>query len=181
MPKNIYDLLPLALIGLVVLRRAGRAQKVRVERIWLSPALSLIAVWLTLAQEPVPGVFAVAIMAIGTIAGIASGYLRALHLELAIDEKGKVISKATPIGTYLVVGFFLLRFGLNYAINGGWQPGPPRFINPTRSGLDVLRLADAALLFSTAMMIAQRAEIWRRAQALLKGKDAGAAIEKPAA
>ena len=148
---------------------------------WLSPVLSLIAVWLTLAQEPVPGIFATAIMAAGTIAGIGSGYLRALHLELSIDETGKVMSKATPIGTYLVAGFFLVRFGLDYAINGGWQPGPPRFINPTQNGVDVLRLADAALLFSTAMTIAQRVEIWRRAQDLLKGKATEMAAKEPSA
>jgi uncharacterized membrane protein YgdD (TMEM256/DUF423 family) len=167
MPRNFFELLPLALIALIVLRRAGREKTVRVERLWVTPVLSLIAVAMTLGQEPVPGIAATAMMAVGAVVGVGSGYLRALHLELSIDDKGKVISKATPIGTYLVAGFFLLRFALNYAINGGWQPGPPRFINLTQNGGGVLRLADSALLFSTAMMISQRVEMWKRAQALV--------------
>lgn len=180
MPTNFFDLLPLALIALVVLRRAGRAKTVRVERLWLTPVLSLVAVAMTLGQEPAPGIAAIAIMAVGTIVGVGSGYLRALHLELRIDDKGKVTSKATPIGTYLVAGFFLLRFGLNYAINGGWQPGLPRFINPTQNAGGVLRLADAALLFSTAMMISQRAEMWNRGRALVKGHQPAADLPGPA-
>jgi len=171
MPTNFSNLLPLALIALIVLRRAGREKTVRVERLWVTPLLSLIAVAMTLGQEPVPGIAAIAIMTVGAVVGVGSGYLRALHLELNIDDKGKVTSKATPIGTYLVAGFFLLRFALNYAINGGWQPGPPRFVNPIQNGGGgVLRLADSALLFSTAMMVSKRAEMWKRARALVKDR-----------
>lgn len=180
MPKNFSDFLPLALILWIVLRRAGRAQKVRVERMWVTPVLSIAAVWLTLAEEPAPGIVAVALMAAAAMAGIASGYLRALHLELSMDEKGKVTSKATPLGTYLIAGFFLLRFAIDYSINGGWQPGPPRWVNP-KHAVDVLRLADAALLFSTGMLVAQRVEIWRRAQALIRRRQQPATEAGPVA
>jgi hypothetical protein len=111
--------------------------------------------------------------------GIGAGYFRALHLELTIDENGKVFSKATPIGTYLIAGFFLLRFGIDYEINGGWRPGPPRFVNPMANGVDLLRLADAALIFTTAMMVSQRAEIWRRAQGLLGGHSGQGRVVTP--
>jgi len=181
MPTNFSNLVPLALIALIVLRRAGREKTVRVGRLWVTPVLSLIAVAMTLGQEPVPGITAIAIMTVGAVVGVGSGYLRALHLELNIDDKGKVISKATPVGTYLVAGFFLLRFGLNYAINGGWQPGPPRFVNPTQNGGGILRMADSALLFSTAMMISQRAEMWKRARALVKDRQSATGPSGPAA
>src|SRR5690349_10790038 len=107
MPKNFSDFLPLALIAWIVLRRAGRSKKVRVERMWVTPVLSIAAVWLTLAEEPAPSIAAIGLMAVGAAAGIASGYVSALHLELSLDEKGKVLSKATPLGTYLIAGFFL--------------------------------------------------------------------------
>jgi hypothetical protein len=170
MPKNFSDFLPLALIAWIVLRRAGRSKKVRVERMWVTPVLSIAAVWLTLAEEPTPRLAAIALMAAAAIAGIASGYLSALHLELTMEEKGKIFSKATPLGTYLIAGFFLLRFTINNAINGGWSPGPPSWVNP-KHAVDALRMADAALLFSTGMVVAQRGEVWRRAQALIKGQE----------
>ncbi len=168
MPKNISGLLPLAIIALIAFRRAGRSQSVRTRRMWITPLLSIIAVAMTLAEESVPGLAATAILLVGAAAGIGAGYFRALHLELTIDSKGNVSSKATPIGTYLVAGFFLLRVAIDYAVTGSWQPGPPRFVNPTARGVDLLRLADAALIFSTAMMVSQRVEIWRRAQRLVK-------------
>src|SRR5258706_2430588 len=168
MPKNLLEYLPLAIILLIVLRRAGRAQTVRTQRIWITPLLGVIAVASTLAREPVPSVVAMAILAAAMLAGIAAGYFRALHMELSVDESGAVSSKATQIGTFLIVFFLLLRVGLDYAINGGWQPGPPRFVNPSAHGVDLFRLADAALIFTTAMTFAQRVEIWRRARKLLK-------------
>jgi hypothetical protein len=168
MPKIFFDFLPLAIVALIVLRRSGRSRSVRTQRMWVTPILSTVAVGMTLAQEPVPGLAAMAVLSAGALAGLGAGYLRALHIELTIDKEGAVLSRATPVGTLLIAGFLLVRFGLDYAINGGWWPGPPRFVNPPAHGVDLLRLADAALIFTTAMMVSQRAEIWRRAQTLLK-------------
>ena len=182
MPKDLYSYLPLALVLLIVLRRAGRSRTVRIQRMWITPVLSLAAVASVMMREPVPGLAASAILVLATAAGIGSGYFRALHTELSIDpETGGISSKATTIGTYLIVGFLALRIALDYAINGSFTPGPPRFVNPSIRGVDLFRLADAALLFSTSMTIAQRAEIWRRAQKLIKQHREGAAEALPSA
>jgi hypothetical protein len=168
MPRNLISLLPLAIVVLIVLRRAGRSQKVRTQRMWVTPLLGLVAVASALSREPVPGAVAVAILVAGTLAGAGAGYLRALHIKLSIEEEtGAVTSKATPIGTALVVAFLLVRVGLDYAINGTWSPGPPRFVSPSSHGVDLFRLADAAMLFATAMTLSQRIEIFRRAQQLI--------------
>jgi hypothetical protein len=169
MPKDLFPFIPLAIVVLIVLRRAGRSQRVRTQRMWITPLLSLTAVATALAREPVPGAAAIAILTLAAAIGIASGYLRALHTELTVDnETGAVSSKATPVGTVLIVVFLLVRVGLDYAINGAWKPGPPRFTNPSSHGVDLFRLADAAVMFAAGMMVAQRVEIWRRAQKLLK-------------
>jgi hypothetical protein len=182
MPKDLFPFIPLAIVVLIVLRRAGRSQRVRTQRLWITPLLGVAAVVATLAREPVPGAVAVGILAFAAAIGIGAGYLRALHTQLAVDqETGSVSSKATPIGTILIVIFLLVRVGLDYAINGGWKPGPPRFINPSSHGVDLFRLADAAVVFATAMMLSQRIEIWRRAQMLLKERREGRMATLPPA
>jgi hypothetical protein len=135
---------------------------------WVTPLLGLVAVVSALARESAPGAIATAVLAAATLAGAGAGYLRALHIKLSIDdETGSVTSKATPIGTLLIVAFLLVRVGLDYAINGAWRPGPPRFVNPSSHGVDLFRLADAAMLFATAMTLSQRVEIFRRTQQLI--------------
>ena len=164
------------IILFIAFRRSGRSRAVRLERIWLIPAFALLSVVSTLQREPPPGFVAVLMFAVGGIAGVAAGYFRALHMELSIDpESGKVSSKATPFGSVLIAAFMVLRIGLDYLLKGSFRPEPPFgaghhvHVSPD----DLFRLADAALIFTTMMMIAQRYEIWRRGQALLMAHKAG--------
>jgi len=169
MGSGYSNFLPLAVVLLIVLRRARRAQKVRVERIWITPLLSLVAIASTMAQEPMPGVTAIAIFIVAAALGAAAGYFRALHIELSRDPvTGAISSKATPIGTVLIVIFLLVRVALDYLVNGKIAFGPRFGAVAIRHGADLFRLADAALLFTTAMMLGQRFEILRRARALIK-------------
>jgi hypothetical protein len=100
MPKDYFNYLPLVIALLIVLRRSGRARKVRVERAWITPTLAVLGVWTTLSREPLPGGAALALLVAAALIGIGAGYYRALHIELSLDpESGQVMSKATPFGT----------------------------------------------------------------------------------
>lgn len=166
MPKDYLNYLPLAIVILIVLRRAGRPQKVRVERAWINPLLALVGVWSTMSTESFPSPAAILIFAVAILLGTAAGYFRALHMALSVDaESGQVMSKPTQLGTVLIVVFLLLRVGLNYLTTGKFGPAA-RFAQPHQHGVDIFRLADAALLFTTAMLLAQRGEIVRRAYLL---------------
>jgi len=171
MSKEFAPLIIFAIVLLVILRRQGRSRRVRTRNAWIFPAFGLLSAASTLANEPFPSLVAIAVLVVASAAGIAAGWFRALHVELALDaETGNITSKATPIGTYLIVAFMALRLALGYLFNGtpgaGLPYGPP-MIGAPKHGVDLLRLADAALLFSTFMSVAQRFEIWRRAQPLL--------------
>jgi hypothetical protein len=72
----------------------------------------------------------------------------------------------------LIVATVLIRSGLDYAVNGGWTPGPPRFVQAPSHGVDIFRLADALMILTTIMSLAQRLEILKRTHALLR-------VEKP--
>jgi hypothetical protein len=168
--------LPLAIVLLIVLRRAGRAQKVRTNRMWVTPLLSLAGIVSTMGQEPMPGVAAIAIFALAAALGGAAGWFRAVHVELTRDAAtGEISSKATQIGTILIVVFLLVRVGLDYLVNGKLGFAPPRLgAVAAKHGADLFRLADAALIFTTAMMLGQRIEILRRARLLMRSAESPA-------
>jgi hypothetical protein len=171
MLKEIAPYIAPAIILLIVLRRAGRAQRLRIGNMWLIPTLAVLAAASTLAREPFPSVVAIALFVVAILVGGGLGYFRALHIELSLNkESGQITSQATPIGTYLIVAIMAVRLGLEFLVKGhvGAEDvvGSPHIPRPAH-GVDLFRLADAALLFSAAMVIAQRVEIWRRARPLL--------------
>jgi hypothetical protein len=174
---GLLDYLPLGIVLLIILRRSGRAQKVRVDRVWVTPLLSALAIWSQMSREPTPGILAIAIIAAAALIGIGAGYFRALHIELSRDlATGEVMSKATQFGTLLIVFFLLVRSGLAYLTKGSFGPGLAQAGQVQRHGVDIFRLADAATIFATAMMLAQRLEILRRAHLLLKSGDSGVSV-----
>ena len=148
--------LPLLVFALV-LRRALRERRVNTTRMWLYPAILGAVAIFTMAREPMPGLVAIVGFIVAAIVGGGVGYLRARHQQLALDPKtGAISSKATPIGILLVGGFFFLRFGLEFYAHARDVP----------HALGLQRATDAGLIFSFALMVAQRWEIWKRAQAL---------------
>lgn len=175
MPAHITNYLIFAavilLIARLAVRRSARSRRIRIQRMWLSPILASIATVSTLAREPFPSIWALGIFALATAAGAGSGYFRALHTELTLDpETGNVSSRATPIGSALVVVFLFLRFAIEYFVKSGVPQagfGHRVLEGPAAHGVDLFRLADAALIFSTMMTVARRYEVWRRAMPMI--------------
>jgi hypothetical protein len=134
---------------------------------WLTPIIASLATASTLAREPFPSLVALVIFLLAAAAGAGAGYFRALHIELTLDpETGNVSSKATPVGSALVVVFLVLRLGMEYFLEGGVPHhgfAARAMAGPAAHGVDLFRLADAGVIFSTMMTVAQRFEIWRRA------------------
>jgi len=148
--------LPL-LVFVLILRRSLRERKVRTTRMWLYPAILGAVALYTMAHEPMPGLVAIVSFIAAAIAGAGLGYLRARHQQFTLDQTtGEISSKATPIGTILVGAFFLARFGLEFFTHARDVP----------HALGLQRATDAGLIFSFALMVAQRWEILQRAKAL---------------
>jgi hypothetical protein len=105
-----------------------------------------------------------AIFSLGAVAGAAVGYFRALHQEFSIDpETGNVMSKATPLGSLLFLGIFIVRFAMNTWMKGGQQADmahPP--------SANVMLYTDATLFFAFAMVAATAWEVWRRTRPLVR-------------
>jgi hypothetical protein len=152
---------PLLIVALI-LRRSMGSRKVRVNLMWIRPAILLVLAGVTLAASPMPGPIALAAFVAAAIVGGGVGYLRARHLELSVDPAtGTVSSKSTPIGTILIVGLVAIRIGLRYAFpEMGAQPGG-------HLAAQAVLWTDGALIFSAAMLVTQAVAIWQRTQPLL--------------
>lgn len=145
------------LVLVLILRRSLRERKVKTDRMWLYPAILGVLVLYTMAHEPLPGLGAIAGFIGVAILGAGLGYLRARHQQFSLDPaSGDIMSKATPIGTILIAGFFVLRFGLEAFSHARDLP----------HALGLQRATDAGLIFAFALMMAQRWEIWKRAKAM---------------
>jgi hypothetical protein len=162
-----------ALIVILIGRRLLRAQKpsrVRPNLLWIQPAILLVGmIFLFAATRLQLSAFAIAIFAVAAVAGAAVGYFRALHQEFSIEpETGNVMSKATPLGSMLFLGIFLVRYVMNYMMRGGQQTDmahPP--------SANVLLYTDATLFFAFAMVAATAFEIWRRTRPIVAEHKAG--------
>ncbi len=155
-------ILPLMIVALIARRalRAQKPQRVRPSRLWIGPVYVAVAMALVLATAPLPGLFGIALFAVGAALGAGVGYLRALHQEFSIDpETGYVMSKASPVATLLFIGLFVMRFGLSYWMQGGVQ-------RPAHGAQFVL-YTDTMLFFAFAMLSVSAWEIWRRTRPLV--------------
>jgi hypothetical protein len=148
------------LVAAIILRRAMRAQKprtVRLQRLWIFPALLLFVTLNSLLHEGFPGFVVVIVFAVVAIAGTAIGWFRVHTLEFSLDEDGKVSARATQLGALLIVGLIGLRYLAEFGIK---QFG-------LDAGARLVHASDATLIFSTSMLLARGVHTWIKARALI--------------
>ena len=160
MPKSFLPYLVPLLVAALIVRRSGRTRRISLNRIWIAPGIFVLMTVGALATEPVPGLAVIAVFIAAALAGGGLGYLGAHHQQLSIDpETGKISSRATAIGTLLVLGLFLFRFALKLVYPQMGTYGP--------AGSPVTQTANGLLIFTVAMLIVRSIAIWNRAQPLL--------------
>jgi Kef-type K+ transport system membrane component KefB len=158
-------IVPLIVVALIARRlfRAQQARRIRPMALWIGPIIVLLGMAAVFATSPMPTPSAMALFVVGAVAGGVVGYLRALHQEFSIDpETGNVMSKATPLGSILFLGIFVIRFGMNYWMRGGMTPDMAHAPNP-----QVILYTDITLFFAFAMVTASAFEVYRRTRPLI--------------
>jgi hypothetical protein len=150
-------LVPLIAVAMIVLRNA-RTRRLKVERLWISPALFLLLTAALFASQPLPGPAMIAVDALALILGAVGGWWRGRLTRITVDPATHdLTSKASPLGMLLVLAIFALRYGLR-------SLGPQ-----TAGGLHVsaLQITDGLMLVAVGLVCAQRLEIALRATRLL--------------
>jgi hypothetical protein len=160
----IVPVLVVALMARRLIRNAPR--KVKVNRMFILPLIAIVGTVATLAATPMPGLFWIAGFALAAALGAGVGFLTTHHQEFSLDyDTGEITSKATPIGTILIVALFAVRYGLKLAFPqlGGSGFGPL----PAHPSADLFAWTDAGLIFSVAMLMARVATTWLRTRPLI--------------
>lgn len=139
------------------LRNGAREKALRVERLWIPPALLLVAGGLAIQQTPIAGLGWLWLIPI-FIAGAALGYWRGRFTLVTVNpETHALTSRTSAAGLYLIVAILALRLGLRAFLTA----------EASTLHLNVALITDAFLLFAVGLIAAQRVEIWIRARRLL--------------
>ncbi len=157
MPHGYLPYLIAALVAGMVIRRSLSHRRIRVDSLWIIPALLSVAAVMTIAQSPPRDILGIAGSALAALIGAAVGWQRGRLTRINIDPAtGTLMSKASPAGVILILGLFALRYGLRY-----WLQEHPQ------KGDTLVNATDALMLFSCAMLIVARVEMWIRCRRLM--------------
>jgi hypothetical protein len=159
-PNPLFNLIPIAII-LVVLalrfRRLTRERPLRIERLWIVPALYVCIAGFTFWNiPPAPMTWAVAFAAL--LAGAALGWQRGRMMHIKVDPETHEISQKGSIAAMaFIIVLVLIRTGARNAESLG-LPG---------IHFDVMAMTDVLIAFALGMLTMQRVEMFLRARRLL--------------
>jgi hypothetical protein len=155
----------------VILLRNSRPRRLRIERLWIRPALfiALLGVTLAAGRPPLTAVNA-AILAVALALGCALGWQRGRFMRIEIDPAShELTARASPIGVVFILALLVGRLGLRGVLT---RSGPV-------AGISALIVADALIFLAVGMMVTQGVEMWVRARRLLAQAGAGQVNTSP--
>lgn len=168
-PEAAWVAIPIVLLVLFLrMRRLGRDRRLRVEWLWITPALLLVVAGLVMTQSPLAGLDWLW-LAPAFLAGAGIGFWRGRLTVVTVDPASHALtSRSSPAALYLLVAVLLVRMGLRYLLI---SEASPLHINAAL-------ITDAFLVFAVGLVAVQRLEIWIRARRLLaEARAAGASAD----
>jgi hypothetical protein len=164
MPQNYATYLIMALAMVFVVWRTLRIRTIRVDTLWMFPALLVALAAMTIAQSPPHDPAGIAVLVLGALAGTAVGWQRGRLTRIALDaETGVLTGQGSVWGVTLILALIVARYGVI-----AWARS-----HPEHSGWAVVA-ADAALLFGYATLIVSRLEMFVRCRKLMTERTAAA-------
>jgi hypothetical protein len=168
--RTLPYIVPLLFLALI-LRRNLRARSLRMERLWVYPAILVLATGSAMYNESPPGLVSLIGFAVALAAGGLVGWYRGRLTRITIDPAThEFTSQASVAGTLLIGVVFALRYGVKMAMTGGGAS------MPMGGRLDVAGITDGLMLFAVGMMSVQRVEMYLRCQKLLSEARGGGIV-----
>jgi len=164
-------IVPLLVLALVV-RRALRSRTLKMEQLWVFPAVLIFVAGSVLIHAPVPGPVTLVGLVVALAVGGFIGWYRGRWTQITIDPQTHVLSSQGSIAsTILIAVVFGVRYALEMAVhNGGMGP------LPLNLHLDVAGITDGLMFFLVAMMSVQRIEMYLRCRKLLEEARGGGIV-----
>jgi hypothetical protein len=152
-------LLPIGIAVIVIVLRNSRPRRLRIERLWVLPAIYLVMMVSALAAAPPPITpVSLGLLVLGFLIGAGLGWQRARFTEIHIHpETHDLSSRSSPIGMIFIFAILLLRIGAKDFLAS----------HPDVLHVPVIAIGDALLVLAVATLTAQRLEIWQRASRML--------------
>jgi hypothetical protein len=152
-------LIPMGVALVVIYLRNRQARRLRIERLWLFPAIYLGLLALTLAEAPPPlSALSIGILVASFLIGGAIGWQRARFTEIHLHpETHDLSSRASPIGLMFIFAILVLRYAARDFLAG----------DAALLHIPVLAVADGFFVLAVAMLSVQRLELWLRASKML--------------
>jgi hypothetical protein len=147
-------------IGIVLIvmalrmRRMGKMRPLKLETLWVVPAIYLIVAALLFWQLPPVGWVGIA-TAVGLLIGAAVGWQRGKMMQIHVDPKTHDLNqKASPAAVLVLIALIAVR-SLGRGLLGS-------------EGVSPAMLTDPLIAFALGMFTLTRAEMYLRAKRLLE-------------
>jgi membrane protein CcdC involved in cytochrome C biogenesis len=137
------------------MRRMGQTRPLKLETLWIVPALYLAVAALMFWQLPPRGWVAIA-SAAGLAAGAAVGWQRGKMMHINVDPESHALNqKASPAAMFFLIGLIVVRSGARAVLgeSGGVSPA---------------MVTDPLIAFALGMFTLTRIEMYLRAKRLLE-------------
>ncbi|MFT3810577.1 MAG: DUF1453 family protein [Micropepsaceae bacterium] len=158
-PQTVpYLVAPLVVLILIFrLRRMSGSRRLRLEYLWVMPALLIAGAGFLLWRMPPEGIEWAWLALAGTIGAIV-GWYRAKTMRITVDPETHALNQqSSPAALIFIVVLIAVRFGLRTLMNEeaeAWH-------------LSALFISGLFMFFVVGMLVASRIEMTLRARALL--------------
>lgn len=161
-PAQIQQFAPLIAIAIaatIIIVRNMKPRRLRLEMMWVRPAIVMIAAACFLIFYPFPHQpYALLAILAAAFLGTVIGFLRGRMVRVSVDpETHTAMSQASPLG----VGLILLIIGARYFLSS---------TAGTRSGhfdANAMLITDALLVFGAGVVGVTGLEVWMRANKMV--------------
>lgn len=161
MPAETAKLIAYAVGGLVFLvvfyfrwRRMSMARPLKIERMWIRPAIILAVCALVLGQFP-PRLADLVWLGLALIVGGLVGWQRGRFVKIVVHpETHEINQQASPAAVVFLVAILVLRIVLREEAMTAWHVG-------------VNLITDVSIVFAAGLFTVQQLEMWLRARKLL--------------
>lgn len=152
-----------AVIVLVVLairlRGMSRVRRLRLETLWIVPAIYLVFAGIMFYEFPPTGLSWL-MCAVGLAVGAGIGWQRGKLMQIHVDPETHTLNqKASPAAFAFIAVLVLFRFGARSMMEAGGSYGVH---------VNAMLITDVLIAFALGLFAATRAEMYLRAKRLLE-------------